>query len=1182
MWENRLFRSLHPNLLSFVFFGFALVVIPALNGCGGGSSPVATPPPATAPLVLSVSPSALSVVPGSTITLMFTAGGGSGAPSLTSAQLPSGFSLSGTLPLAIPSGGVRLNLQMGSTLSAGPVTLTFNAQAGSSTTSFQIPVTILATTPPNFQFDFGAIFELQVPIGGSGQTQIPTVVNYQGDYNVVISLSGLPSGVTSTVTPSTILPGQPITVTLTASSTAPPAQNVPVVVTGTPQAPVGAGTETILVDVTPQSSSLPENRTDYLSTEGTPYGATHDSTHNLIFSSNPSWNQVDVISNVTHAIIEKVDVPTPRGIDISQDGSTVWVATASQQVFAIDTSTFAAKRYVLPQITTGPGPAGSSSWIGYQLLALDDGSVMVFLAPNDCCSYLYLADWNPSSGTFAQLTTPSSESLQNFEALRSGDGKEVWFFGSTSDEPTFYYNVPTKTFSAVTNLAGYALVAAVNHDGSRIAIGDLGSGLNMYDRNLNLIGSISGGGVIGGGQFQGGMTFSPVTGDLYETAMPTDIPVTFTIDPNTLNVLAVAPAMGIVPAAFLEMSPPFYMASPFAVDATGVVLGVQDFGIAFDDSTFAENFLSSQLGPCNHMNHMSPYAGPLAGGTTSGGFGCSFPPMTPGVWYGPNRGTAINTIPVGPIPNWGELTIVSPSGTSPGPVNIKLLFPDGTQIFDPLFFSYGPFIRYATLSGASPDGGAPGMIDGFGLPSPSNGGTVSVGGSAGQVNSLSSLFSSPFPSSGLGFTVPAGSPGWTDITVKTPDGSFTAPKAFFYAESVTDYSSPDTFTAILYDSARQQLYLSAGDHIDVFSLSANQFVSPLTPPAQGASKQFTGLALTPDGSELLAANLLDGSLAVINPDNPSGGYAISIAPSAEGNPGCSATGPLYVASTVGNQAFVTTGGYPGVNCEASGNTYVVNLTSKASTLATCCRRAYSVASSADGTEVVIAGGNLSVYHAAQQSLSSTGASTVGTGAISADGNVVAQQSVFADAFANLVGQVGSGEIRDSGQNPTGYIDGLNLNPLSGAQLSASGSLYFVPYSNSFDIDDVRQGRVRLRFSLNETLSNIVEPLATDSGGQHVYLLTDKGLTIVDLGEALLSIGSVNPTSASPGTVVTVRGSGFNASTTATVGGQAALVSSIDENTLTFTVPAIPSGPVNIALQNSDGTTYTLQNGLTVP
>ena len=39
---------------------------------------------------------------------------------------------------------------------------------------------------------------------------------------------------------------------------------------------------------------------------------------------------------------------------------------------------------------------------------------------------------------------------------------------------------------------------------------------------------------------------------------------------------------------------------------------------------------------------------------------------------------------------------------------------------------------------------------------------------------------------------------------------------------------------------------------------------------------------------------------------------------------------------------------------------------------------------------------------------------------------------------------------------------------------------------------------------------------------------------------------------------------------------------IDENTLTLTVPAIGSGPSDVVLQNSDGTSYSLESGLTVP
>ena len=48
--------------------------------------------------------------------------------------------------------------------------------------------------------------------------------------------------------------------------------------------------------------------------------------------------------------------------------------------------------------------------------------------------------------------------------------------------------------------------------------------------------------------------------------------------------------------------------------------------------------------------------------------------------------------------------------------------------------------------------------------------------------------------------------------------------------------------------------------------------------------------LTPDGSELLAADLLGGSLAVINPDSPTNSYFIPIAP-VSGQPACN-IGPM--------------------------------------------------------------------------------------------------------------------------------------------------------------------------------------------------------------------------------------------------------------------------------------------------
>ena len=111
----------------------------------------------------------------------------------------------------------------------------------------------------------------------------------------------------------------------------------------------------------------------------------------------------------------------------------------------------------------------------------------------------------------------------------------------------------------------------------------------------------------------------------------------------------------------------------------------------------------------------------------------------------------------------------------------------------------------------------------------------------------------------------------------------------------------------------------------------------------------------------------------------------------------------------------------------------------------------------------------------------------------------------------------------------------NFFPLQQLKLNDSGSLYYVAYPPLFDIIDVQHGTLRMRFSLGRTISNTGSPMAIDSGCRHIYLLMDRGLTIIDLGNAPLSIGSLSPGIASPGTQITVRGSGFTSLTSAKVG-----------------------------------------------
>lgn len=197
---------------------------------------------------------------------------------------------------------------------------------------------------------------------------------------------------------------------------------------------------------------------------------------------------------------------------------------------------------------------------------------------------------------------------------------------------------------------------------------------------------------------------------------------------------------------------------------------------------------------------------------------------------------------------------------------------------------------------------------------------------------------------------------------------------------------------------------------------------------------------------------------------------------------------MYVASAIGGQAFVVYGAMPGTGCGLGGNLYAVNLASKTSTVDTCCANGVSVASSADGSEIAIGGNdlNLYVYNVAQQSLFSTGAAYQnGTATISGDGNVVAQQTVFTDSAANIVGQVAN----SFGFFPTvptpitaSSPDGFTLTALLDPQFNASGSLYFFPHPNLVDIVDVHHGTLGMRFSLTETISNVAVPLAVDSGG----------------------------------------------------------------------------------------------------
>lgn len=1170
-----------------------------LIGCGGGGASTGgggSTGGSPETLALSASPSSLTVSAGDAFFVTVTASesGTSATPTISLGTLPAGLSTTSTFPMSIPPNGAVVNFTTSSSIAPGNIAVSISGSVGTATASASIPLSVVSGTPVQGFFAIPLSKEVALAQGSSITTQGQFVSTNANSpvYAATLSATGLTPGVTASFSPQVVEGNQSFTVTLTANSAASVVQNAQWNIVATPTANVPPSTSSYLLDVTPAAGGAGwSNQTSYVFTRGTPYSAVYDPAHHMIYAANQIWNRIDVISDKTRTIVKSISIRDPRGMDISVDGSTIWVATGGQVMYGISTATYQATQYILPRYGANSSNPGIS-WEGAQVFSLADGTVLLILTSYTGSGSTYGAIWNPVTAAFTQTASPATWGA----VARSGDGTRVFSFGGDERETSFTYDVSSQTFSKVISLSsfGYAAAASSNQNGSMVAVSTYGTTpFALYDSNMNLIGLLPGdGGVSGAGTFPaenifgGGFIFGPDGQTIYEETESTAIPLIVSIDAATQQATGLGPAMPVIPV-FTELSPPFFMPAPFAVDSAGMLLGIEYEGIAFDDATVHLNYSSSDPGSPIFLQHMTPYSGPLAGGTTSGGFGNGFS-QAPDVYYGSTKGSAtLSSL---------SLSITSPPANTPGPVDIKMLFPDGTEVFNPQFFTFGTKIQDAILSGGSPQGGAAAKLDAFGLPLDPSQDTVSVGGNSATVTSSTTQYP-PFTGEQtdmyLSYTAPSGNPGWTDLTVTNPNGTSTLPKSFFYAKSVTDYSTTDSPTSVLYDNTRNQLYVSAGNHIDVFSLSSNSFSTPLQPPAVGANKQFQGLALTPDGKYLLAADLTDNTLAVIDPDSPSSAYAVPVATGGLGVGYSCPTGPLFVAADNLGNAYVVTGGVTGTACGAGGYEAVVSLTSKSSTLmkAPGCNvfgQAAYVVSTARGTLIVFgggySGGAFQLYVPAQGSCIPAAAPAMPYGVTaSADGNVIGLLRAFVSPSGNILGRFAFPEVFYPGAtsavyyNYSPYQDGALQNPA----LNDAGSLYYWAYPNYVDIVDVRHGTSSLRFGLTETVTNTVSPMAIDSSGQRIFLITDKGLTVVDLGHAPLSVGHFSQTSASAGNQIEIRGSGFENGITATLGGASASLSFTDSETLTLTVPDANAGPEDLILTNPDGTTYTLQNAITV-
>ena len=1149
-----------------------------LSGCGGGSGGSGTSSQAPSFTVV-VSPSSPGVTPGGSTPLQvsvlapitFTS-----SVSVSISGLASGITVQPTsLTLSPNSAAQQVVISVAASVAAGSYTANFEGTGGGTTATATATLTV--GPPENFTLALAQYTEIVVPVGGSTQLQIPTTLCCppdEGGYALNFSLGGLPANVTASFSPNPGAPGATTTMTVSAALNAQLGTNFPLTLTMTPSVNVPTVTAPLLLEVVPVPGTAPDNRTDFIRTDGSPSALgsmVYDSAHQLLYCSDPAWNRVDIVSPVTKQIVRSVPIPAAEGVDISLDGTRVYVSSDTQQMFAIDTTAHAlVQQWTLPTVS---GPLLSSPQEGYgtlQPVVTSNGTVLLMGNITDTTGN-EIIEWNPASNTVAPLTV-TANFIPGF-TVRSGDGTKVIMGSNGSPGVAAMYDSASNSITATLNFPGNVLGVQANPTGTQFIIFDDTYGLQLYDPQLTPLG------VVRPGFLDTGVLFSPDGTRIYVVADVDGTPATFTVDASNLQLLGTAPAYASIPP-HAELIPPYRIEVPFAVDPTGLIFGTADRGIAIDDTTSFQYLVGPPQTPI-YDKILQPDAGPVNAATLTTVMTQGFV-ATPDVWFGSQRGIDPN------LDNGGPFQISAPPAAQPGPVNVKILQPDGIQIFDPLAFSYGPVPMFLLGDTGSPAGGATADIIAIAVPDndPSSI-QVSVGGasatvlSAGDYNPAAQT-GEPFPTVDVKVTLPAGTSPQAAVTLTTSAGSATLPQAFQYASQIADYSSTDSFQAVTYDPGRNQLYLSAGDHVDVFSLSSNQFTAPMALPSAGGKKQFVGMALTPDGSKLIVANLIDGSVDVVNPDNPSAATAVAIAPATPGGGGLPCLiGPSYVATTSAGTAIIVYGGLTAANCGPGGTVYELNLTSLA-VIPSCLPSGFFVSASRDGSKVALSTANAGwlIYDSASSTCSTNTFYQGGSAAAAGDANVFSAGIGTTNPQAQLINVMAYPDpyypSHMAGTPPSSGVTTLNVE-----KMNDSGSLVYVPYPNNVDVLDVEHAIIRQRITLSEQILTVADAMAIAPTGQNIFLITNQGLTVITLTGAPISVGSATPSSGTAGTSVTVRGSGFVQGTTASLNGQSVSPTFVDADTLTLTIPAAATGAVQFTLSNPSGQTYVLDDAFTV-
>lgn len=1057
--------------------------------------------------------------------------------------------------------------------------------------------------PPQPDFVLGlSATSVSVPQGSASSPVIVSITAENGfSATVQVSLTGLPSGVTSNpASPFFVAAGQNVSLEFGAAANAATGQ-FSITAQGTSGTLSHSQTLSLSVEtVAPANlplTSYVEN--DSVASADDPPGQPHrrhvvfDSGKQRFYVANNAMNRVEVFSATDPALQATVAAPGASSVDLSPDGTTLWVGTTLEQILAVDTTALQVKaRYAVQGLTPIPGSVFIRPT---EVLALASGNFLVRLR-QPAASEALLALWNPSSNAFTNLTSLAPAVFQNDVGVlaRTGDHTHVLAAANDSSGEAAVFDLNGNLVAGpLAPMAGTISLAAANSDGSLFAMAVTTGGapqILLLNSSLNLLATYASSG-------PAGLVFSLDGQSLFVDEPYGNSSVISILSTSNLQMLGQVPDIAI-------------QGVPTSIEETGASLflcGLGNRGVSFVDAS--QSVSLPQTAPVlSSAPAAFPSEGPAVGGTTVSVTGTNFSSGAQ-VRFGSNNPVSVTSS------SNSQLQVVSPASVVNGPVNLTAYFPNGWLALAPSSFSYGPTIVRVLPNAGNTQGGDTVTIYGYGFGTSAGSISVTIAGQAATIQSVDALpaFVStlglsayPFALESIVLTTPPGTAGKADLAITSPAGSMMAAKAFQYLTSSQVYPNAALHKFIVYDETRQHLFLGATDYVDVFDLNGLAFLSPLEPPPDGPPPDaaLRGMALTPDDSQIVIADFGAQNVYLVNPDGAEyNGTAVSVG----GVAGYLNSGPARVSATSVQSIFVGLTGEGSSPGACDGCLGQMNLLASPPSFQPAPQPEVSTLTGmplfqADGAGDTMylaydtaPGGPVAVWTAATpNAFSLSNANDAATDfATSSDGTLFAMR-------ANNIMEIRGPDLSLFSTPTTAELETVpNRVAVPGAVLHPSGALLYDPFLDGpppaappatgihggIDIRDAHNGQLRLRVYLPEPFAMLNTDvdgfhgafLTTDENGQRLFALTTNGLTIVQLANVPLGIGTLTPSSGSVagGTAVSVRGSGFQSGLTATLGGKSVAATVQDMNTLILTTPALSAGSQQLVLTNPDGESVSL-------